>query len=112
MYVRREGSTNEASYEELQRLIEQRIAASPQTTQARSLKEHLEELKVLYGEIPRQITRGSLAPLLSISETVGRLLGGTTAPNPDFPSEDYDRFVRRILEAKKALIERLIGISQ
>ena len=39
IYVRREGQTEEASYEEVQTLIRQRLAAVPQTEEARNIKE-------------------------------------------------------------------------
>jgi len=51
IYTRREGVTEEASFEEINRLIADRIARELPSTQARHLLEHLEELKILYGEI-------------------------------------------------------------
>jgi hypothetical protein len=116
IYVRREGLTEEASYEEVQRLLTERLAASPQTVEARNLKEHLEELKVLYGEIPKSIQSGS-APFLDdrFVQHIVKLttfFGGEVKPNPQYPSEDYQAFVGRMLTAKKKLIESVLGLPK
>jgi hypothetical protein len=107
IYIRREGSTEEASNEELQRLFKERVAATPQTYEAQSLKQHLEELNVLYSEIPR--FHHSFEPLVGISSTLASLIGSTAA-NSKYPKEDYESFVRRLLDSKKLLIERLLGL--
>jgi hypothetical protein len=115
IYVRREGQTEEASYEEVQNLLRQRLLAAPQTTEARNLKEHLEELKVLYAEIPRNlnIPGGLFAPLFSKSaQQFASMLVGESKPNPTYPEEDYQAFVRRLLDGKKSLIEGLIGVGK
>ncbi|MBN8169666.1 ATP-binding protein [Burkholderia multivorans] len=114
IYVRREGQTEEGTYEEVQTLLKQRLASVPQTTEARDLKEHLEELKVLYAEIPRNLSApGSLfAPLFSKSaQEFASFFVGESKPNPNYPSEDYQAFVRRILDGKKTLIESILGLK-
>lgn len=114
IYVRREGVTEEANYDEVQRLIAERIAASPQTAEARNLKEHLEELKVLYGEIPRYL-QSSLPWFTTLAQQIARAAQpfvGESKPNPVYPSEDYQEFVRRLLDAKKSLIETLLGLRK
>ncbi len=115
IYVRREGQTEEASYEEIQNLIRQKLAATPQTEEARGIKEHLEELKVLYAEIPRHLNSpGSLfEPLFSkTAQQFASMFVGASKPNPNYPSEDYQAFVRHILDAKKALIESALGLAK
>jgi hypothetical protein len=112
IYIRREGATEEATYEEVERLITERLAASPQTVEARDLKAHLEELKVLYAEVPRYIHAANpLFPGLVPDLTrMVSLFTGEARQNPNFPSEDYQAFVRRLIEGKKKLIENLIGL--
>lgn len=112
IYIRREGGTEEATYEEVQRLITQRLAASPQTAEARDLKEHLEELKVLYSEIPRNIGVPGLGAFVQDFAKITRMFAGESKRNPDYPAEDYQAFVRRLLEGKKKLIENLLGLSK
>ncbi len=110
IYVRREGGTEEASYDELQRMLSDRIGAAGISQQARDVKEHFEELKILYSQIPRTLS-GTLPIFQSLTTQWADLFGKAT-PNPDYPSEDYQAFVRRILDAKKKLIESLIGVSK
>lgn len=115
IYVRREGQTEEASYEEVQNLIRQKLAAAPQTQEARGIKEHLEELKVLYAEIPRTLNApGSLfEPLFSrTAQQFASMFVGESKPNPNYPVEDYQAFARRILDAKKLLIEAALGLGK
>jgi hypothetical protein len=104
IYIRREGMSEEASYEEVDRVIRERLAAAPQTAAAQGLKEHLEELKVLYSEIPRHLP-GTIS-------LVG-ILGLTSffPENKNYPSEEYHEFVGRLLDKKKTLIESLLGLS-
>lgn len=115
IYVRREGQTEEASYEEVQNLIRQKLAVAPQTEEARGIKEHLEELKVLYAEIPRNLNvPGSLfEPLFSKTALqFASMFAGESKANPNYPSEDYQAFVRRALDAKKSLIEAALGLGK
>ena len=114
IYARREGQTEEATYEEVQRLIDERLAVTPQTIEARNLKEHLEELKLLYAEIPKNLgSTGTLFMPIS-QELQGRFaaLFGEARPNPRYPEEDYQAFVRRLLDGKKRLIEELTGVER
>ncbi|WP_313914094.1 ATP-binding protein [Tahibacter sp.] len=106
IYIRREGQTEEATYDEVQRLIVERLNIGPQTAEARSLKEHLEELKVLYAEIPRYLQAGSFNE--NFFQQLARatmFFGGESRANPNYPAEDYQAFVLRALEAKKKVIE-------
>jgi hypothetical protein len=82
----------------------------------RNLKEHLEELKVLYSEIPQSIHIG--APQLVSSAWVqefakfANFVGGESKKNPNYPIENYQEFVRRMLDEKKKLIEHVLGIPK
>jgi len=40
------------------------------------------------------------------------MFAGDSQPNPHYPAEDYQPFVRRLLEAKKQLIENLVGLPK
>lgn len=112
IYVRREGITEEATYEDIQRLLGERLAASPQTAEARDLKEHLEELKVLFTEIPKQILGSPTLGFLSQMNYMASFFPSSSKPNPDFPTEDYEAFVLRMIKTKKKLIERLLGLDK
>jgi len=109
IYIRREGVTQEASHNEVQELLDRRLAASPQTREARNLKDHLEELKVLHGEIPKKLTQVGLLGLAS--EQIFETFYGISKPNPRYPVEDYEAFVLRMIAGKKELIKSLLGIG-
>lgn len=104
VYTRREGGTEEANHDELQVLIDRRLKAAGITQQARDLSAHLEELKVLYGQIPKT-TNDSLEALLRPTWID---LFGRGKPNTAYPKEDFDAFILRMLDLKKRQIEHLL----
>lgn len=53
IYVRREGQTEEATHDEVQSVINKRIETRYSTSNEINLKQHLEQLRALYAEIPR-----------------------------------------------------------
>ena len=108
IYVRREGSTAEANHDEIQKIIAARLASAGVSQQARDLKEHLAELQILYAEIPRTLTELPMFAALATS-----IMGfPPSRRNPNYPQEDYQAFVLRIISAKKALIEKLTGVAR
>jgi hypothetical protein len=94
VYVRRMGGVAEATHDEIQNIINRRIETRYSTSKEINLKQHLEQLRILYAELPRS--------------TVSRMLGFFA-----FGREggDYDEFVRRMVEAKKMIIQSNIGAS-
>lgn len=107
IYIHREGGTSEATHDELQKIINRRIGTGYSSTSELRLKEHLEQLKILYGEIER--TTFSLGGLGSTS-TLLNALSGLSKPNAKYPSEDYSDFVSRMIERKKARVEKVLDL--
>jgi hypothetical protein len=103
IYIRREGQTEEATHDEVQNVINRRIETRYSTSNEINLKQHMEQLRALYAEIPH-----SLGPSFSIGVFA---LGGLLRPNPNLPSETYDEFVDRMIDLKKAVIARAIGAN-
>jgi hypothetical protein len=112
IYIRRGAATEIANHDELQRLINSRIESNYSTSSEIDLKQHLAELQILYGEIPRSIT--SLFPGLRSGQSNVRALSSifATESNPRYPTEDYYAFVLRMIEAKKKRIERELGLAK
>lgn len=118
IYIRRNRASEPINHEELQELLNKRIDTQHSTTTERELREHLDELKELYGHIPRNISKvisrtpGILSSLNPISNATLVSIYGETKyehiPNPNYPEEDYEKFVKRIIEIKKKVIEDLI----
>jgi len=84
------------------------------------LIEHLEELKELYNHIPKTIRQvvsytPPLIPLnLGVTQGLKGMFGETeykTSPNPDYPQESYESFIKKIIEIKKDLIIELMKKS-
>lgn len=101
IYVRRGGQTSEASHEELQRIINQRIETKYSTSNEITLKQHMEQLKVLYSE------RGTNNPLFL---NLARLFAfrGQGEDNDD---DSYSDFVKRTISIKKFIILKSIGAT-
>ncbi len=120
IYIRRNGASEPINYNELQEILNNRIDTEYSTTNELKLVEHLEELKELYGRIPKTITefkhsnpfRSSiLAESYALINQRG-LLGDVerkTSPNPEYPQESYENFIKRIIEIKKDVIIKLVS---
>lgn len=104
IYVRDGVATREASYDELQALINRRIETGHSTSRELAIKKHLDELEVLYNSIGRF---AGCALGFSVG-TDEKLLESLFKKNPAYPPEDFDFFVSRMIREKKSLIEKLL----
>jgi predicted HTH transcriptional regulator len=120
IYIRRNRASEPINHDELQDILNNRINTEYSTTNELKLVEHLEELKELYRRIPKTVTelkhnnrfRSSiLAEPYDLMEP--RILFGDmerkTSPNPEYPQESYDGFIKRIIEIKKDVIVKLVS---
>lgn len=89
IYVRHNGSSREASHEQVQALINKRIRRSMQTPKNRKLNEHLSDLQALYMKKPKHF------PLLELFD-------------PTNPMQRFDKFLDRMIDLKKSKIEELL----
>ncbi len=118
LYVRKGTNSTEANHDDFQKVINKRLDTGYSSTRTLSLEEHLEQLKLLYKEIPRTIKipkEGAFDQLHAFARIAGdmqNLFGKLyeTKPNPEFPSEDYDTFVLRLIDMKKARIKQEIEV--
>jgi hypothetical protein len=106
IYIHREGSTSEATHDELQRIINRRIEAGYSTSDEVDLKQHLEQLRVLYAELPQYISASGVlgGPGSALHSLMFR-------ENPAVPKEGFEEFVGGMIEAKKAVIAKSLGVS-
>src|SRR3954464_6549855 len=90
IYVRRGTSSTEANQEEVQRIISARIDTGHSSTSEISLKEHIDQLRVLYEELPKFRFKPGRT-----REILGRIsiFGEQHEPNPHYPQEDIDMFL-------------------
>lgn len=93
VYARHGTSTEEANYEELQRMLNRRIDTEYSSRGELDLGKHLGELQTLY----RYISRSSIPTI-----PTGLFW------NWKYPQEDFEDFVNRMIAEKKAVIENAI----
>jgi predicted HTH transcriptional regulator len=104
IYVRRGTSSEEANYEEIQKLINVKIETGYSTASQIMLDEHLAQLKVLYSNITKYYNR----PINKLFSTMMAMVNAQNVPNPKFPPEDFDDFIVKMIDLKKKKIESLI----
>uniref|UniRef100_B8HK13 AAA-4 family protein n=1 Tax=Cyanothece sp. (strain PCC 7425 / ATCC 29141) TaxID=395961 RepID=B8HK13_CYAP4 len=121
IYIRRNRASEPINYDELQEILNNRIETEYSTTDERKLIEHLEELKELYNYIPKSIKKVVSYKPPSVPLNFGlagqqfkNFFGETeyeTLPNPDYPEESYEGFIKRLIEIKKDIIIKLVKKS-
>ena len=99
IYIRRGAKTEEANYEELQKLINRRVETKYSSRTELVLDDHLGELQNLYQRIPRYLS--------GLPYAINKLMP-LTYDNPSYPKESYDEFILRLIKIKKQEIERLV----
>jgi hypothetical protein len=107
IYARGEGLTEEATHDQLQEMINRRLATGHSTQSEMDLAAHLQQLKFLYSQIqPSHITSSIFgAAFEPIIQAIQEAHIKTT-PNSNYPKEDFDAFIARMIEVKKRRIER------
>ena len=123
IYVRRGTKSEKATSEEINRIIERKIATIYSENTDMSLDQHLEQLKKLYSELPQKIQvlvrKGSqpnfAAALKAFGERIGAMYGTPDEyeekDNPNYPDEGYEAFILRMINAKKLKIEKVLDLK-
>ena len=123
IYVRRGTKSEKATSEEINRIIERKIATIYSENTDMSLDQHLEQLKKLYSELPQKIqvlvrkgTQPNFAAALKVfGERIGALYGTPDEyeekDNPNYPDEGYEAFILRMINAKKWKIEKVLDLK-
>lgn len=123
IYVRRGTKSEKATSEEINRIIERKIATIYSENTDMSLDQHLEQLKKLYSELPQKIqvlvrkgTQPNFAAALKVfGERIGALYGTPDEyeekDNPNYPDEGYEAFIMRMINAKKLKIEKVLDLK-
>ena len=98
IYVRRLGETAEASYNELQEVINRRIETQYSSKTETELENNLAELKILYRSIQQKVD----AEDLYMDQYFD------LATNPEYPKESFEAFVRKLIASKKERIGEMV----
>lgn len=107
IYYRGKTNTEEATYEELKKIINRRLDTNMSTTVEDEFKENLIQLKLLYSFISKYLTKN---PLWMTNFFSLALLGATKEENPNYPKEDFEEFIIKMIQRKKDIIERAIRL--
>jgi hypothetical protein len=109
VYIRRNTTTVVADHEELQRIISRRVETGYSSRRELDLREHLEQLRVLYEQLERPDPGGSEG---GVGVLLGRLVGGPDLARKMYESspEGFGKFVWRVIEKKKQLIESELDV--
>jgi len=92
IYTRRGTCSEEVNYEELQKIINNRVATGYSSRNELNLAQHLSELKVLYSNLPNLSDT-----ITSIAAIYGRS-----------QMQEFFKFISIQIEAKKAIIQSFI----
>ena len=106
IYVRRLASSEEATYEELQGLINRKLATGHSTQHGIDLAGHLLDLRILYSELERFYTQhptGSFANKLVCNPAF------TTIGSRIMLHEPFEDVMKRLIHAKKEQVERILA---
>ena len=123
IYVRRGTKSVKASSEEIEKILDAKISTIFKESSDMSLQEHLEQLKLLYNELPKKINvlvkKGNPSPILTnlalvLSKTsnwVGTPDKYEERDNPDYPEESYEAFISNMIKLKKLKIEKVLDLK-
>jgi len=103
VYYRGKINTEEATYEELKKIINRRLDTNISTTTEDEFKEHITQLKVLYSFIDKYI---SALPFLDPDFSSDFI-----KENLEYPEEDFEEFIIRMINRKKEIIEGLVRLE-
>lgn len=124
VYVRRGTSCVKATDRDFEHLIQRRIENIFKETSDMSLKEHLDQLQFLYDQIPKTkrvlVKRGTqfsgaITGLAMLSERMTGMFGEPDVyedlENDNYPSENYEEFLVRMIDMKKLKIEKILDLK-
>lgn len=116
IYVRRGTACEVANQDEIRELISRRLGYThPLTGEPLSLEDHLQQLKVLYGQIQKKKVYYNTENLDGLSFILRKIVdyfgqNQTITDNPLYPDESYEEFVARLIIHKKNKIERVLDL--
>ena len=124
VYVRRGTSSEKASARDFETMIQRKLEKVFKESNDLSLKEHLEQLQFLYDSIPQKkrilVKKGNrfvgaMEGLQALSERMTEIFGEPDqyeeVPNENYPSEDYEQFLVRMIDKKKLKIAKILALK-
>ncbi len=110
IYLRKNASVETATNDDLENMFKLRLVEQYEDLTELELEEHLEQLKLLYSSIQRSYIQ--IPALTGFSrELRGALKGIQSAKNKDYPEEEYEEFISKMIKKKKKRIEQILEVS-
>lgn len=114
VYIRSGTESKKAGNYQMEKIIERKlIACKVPKNKNMTLKQHLEQLEVLYEELTYTVVENDTFSNLAktLSSLTSKFSGTVTVKRKDnYPKENYDDFVLRMLNKKKKRIEEELDI--
>lgn len=111
IYYRGKSNTEEATYEEVKKIINRRLDTNASTTVEDEFKEHLTQLKLLYSFVTKYYTNSPIWMQIAPTLTLLGSLGYTKEKNTKYPEEDFEDFIVRMIQRKKEIIESVMRLK-
>ncbi len=108
IYIRRGTKCEKIKTEELDKLLQRKIEAIYPLVSSTdlTLQEHLDQLKLLYKEVPEYLRSNLFHTAQLFSQLMEDV--STKRRNPHAPKESYEQFINRMVEVKKKRIQKLL----
>ena len=110
IYTRRGVATEEATYDELQRILSRRLETGYSSRRELDLRTHLEQLKILYEQLSPYNLQSRLTDVIA-QTPIWQATFPKRVPNPSYPEEDYETFVALAIARKKKRIEAELDVQ-
>ncbi len=104
VYYRGKTNTEEATYDELKKIINRRLDTNVSTSAETEFTEHISQLKVLFSFVDKY---HRTLPFWANGINLSHLIG-SSEKNPKYPEEDFEDFILRMITVKKDIISNKI----
>ena len=123
IYIRRGTKCERATASEIEKLLEYRIDTIFKESSDLTLKQHLEQLRILYNELPKKINvlvRKGISPFAGIASSLATSFKPFSIlsqdeyeeqDNPEYPQESYEEFINKMIKKKKLKIEKFLDLK-
>lgn len=105
IYVRRGTKCVRAKANEIEIIINKRIETKYSSTSELDLEQHINHLKILFKHIDKEIKISNWSRFLNSS-----MLGYKFEDNANYPDEDFEQFIVRMIANKKMKIEKVLDM--
>lgn len=119
IYVRRGTKNERANFKEIERILNRRINSMYSSSSTLELSEHIEQLEYLYGKISntkmKLVKKGEPTGIQAFGLALQQAFQSNdiyeNIPNENYPSEDFEEFIARMIKRKKIKVEKVLDLK-